>query len=205
VRQRILDAAIAVFERDGFPRASMSSIASEAGLSAGGLYVHFASKEELFLASFAALVENEEQALQQAILASPSTVQAMSLAVDYVSRLAARAERDFRGAGGNFLLHAWATADENPSLRATLARRREQASALARTIIDAAIERGELRDDLDVDGLALAATSVLDGLFLQRAERGESFGAVDGRRQALAFVHAVFGTPVDLTPSDPRR
>jgi AcrR family transcriptional regulator len=197
VRRRILEAAIAVFERDGFAKASMTAIALEAGLSAGGLYTHFASKEELFLSGFAALVEDEELALQNAIVSSASTAHSIELAIDYVAQVAAGANRDFRGAGGNFLLHSWATADENPSLREMLVRRRERASGLARTVLEAAISRGELSVDVDVNGLALAFTSMLDGLFLQRAERGEEFRADDGKRQAHAFVDSVFGIKAD--------
>lgn len=47
-RQRILDAAGIVFRRCGFQAASVDDIMSEAGLTAGGFYAHFKSKDELF-------------------------------------------------------------------------------------------------------------------------------------------------------------
>lgn len=47
-RQRILDAAGIVFRRCGFQAASVDDIMSEAGLTAGGFYSHFKSKDELF-------------------------------------------------------------------------------------------------------------------------------------------------------------
>src|SRR4051794_9849595 len=46
-RARILDAAERCFSRDGFHSTSMQSICREAGVSAGALYVYFASKEAL--------------------------------------------------------------------------------------------------------------------------------------------------------------
>jgi AcrR family transcriptional regulator len=191
VRRRVFEAAISVFERRGFERASMTAIAAEAGLSSGAIYTYFGSKEELFLATFGSLVEDQERALTEAIAHSPETSQAIELAVDYMTHVAAGGG-DFRGAGANFLLHAWATADQNEALRAMLLHRREQAGALARTVIDGAISRGELAGDLDADGLALAITSMLDGLFLQRAERGEAFSVGDARRQAHAVIDAIF-------------
>ena len=151
VRSRIFEAAISVFERRGFARASMSAIAEEAGLSSGAIYTYFGSKEELFLAAFGSLVEEQERALTDAIADSDDTSGAIGLAVDYMSQVAAGGG-DFRGAGANFLLHAWATADENEALRAMLLRRREQASALARTVIDGAISRGELSGEVDAAG-----------------------------------------------------
>jgi AcrR family transcriptional regulator len=46
-RQRILDAARRCFVRDGFHTTSMQDILTEAGLSAGGVYLYFKSKEEI--------------------------------------------------------------------------------------------------------------------------------------------------------------
>lgn len=46
-RSHILDAAELCFARAGFHRTSMQDICREAGVSAGALYVYFASKEDL--------------------------------------------------------------------------------------------------------------------------------------------------------------
>ena len=47
-RRQIIDGASRVFLAQGFDAASMGSIAREAGVSKGTLYVYFKSKEELF-------------------------------------------------------------------------------------------------------------------------------------------------------------
>lgn len=47
--RRILSAAKKQFEDSGFRRASIASIADEAGVASGTIYWHFHSKEELFL------------------------------------------------------------------------------------------------------------------------------------------------------------
>ena len=46
-REHILDAAEMCFARSGFHRTTMQDICKEAGVSAGALYVYFASKEDL--------------------------------------------------------------------------------------------------------------------------------------------------------------
>lgn len=48
-RQRIIDAAATVFRRKGFEGGSVDDVMREAGLTAGGFYAHFASKEQLFV------------------------------------------------------------------------------------------------------------------------------------------------------------
>ena len=46
-KARIMEAAISVFSRKGFPGATMDDVASEAGLGKGTLYLYFPSKEDL--------------------------------------------------------------------------------------------------------------------------------------------------------------
>jgi AcrR family transcriptional regulator len=63
-RRQIIDGACRVFLAQGFDAASMGSIAREAGVSKGTLYVYFKSKEELF----EAIVEEQCQWQAQQIL-----------------------------------------------------------------------------------------------------------------------------------------
>ena len=48
-RDLILDAAVRVFGRFGFKKTSVDDLAAAAGISKQGLYLHFASKEEIFV------------------------------------------------------------------------------------------------------------------------------------------------------------
>ena len=57
-RARIVAAAARVFRRQGFQGGSVDDVMAEAGLTAGGFYAHFDSKDELFAA---ALVETLRQ------------------------------------------------------------------------------------------------------------------------------------------------
>src|ERR1700710_2095951 len=50
VRTRILDAAASVVAERGLAAASLDQVAAAAGLTKGGVYSNFASKDELFLA-----------------------------------------------------------------------------------------------------------------------------------------------------------
>ncbi|MDI1443522.1 TetR/AcrR family transcriptional regulator [Polyangium sp. 6x1] len=50
-RRKLMDAALTVFTRFGFRKASMDEVARAAGISRQGLYLHFATKDELFRAS----------------------------------------------------------------------------------------------------------------------------------------------------------
>lgn len=56
-RQKVLDAARTVFARDGYVEARMLDVATEAGLSTGGLYRYFDNKTDLFAAVIADIHE----------------------------------------------------------------------------------------------------------------------------------------------------
>ena len=51
-RTAIIEAAHQLFIRQGYNATSMRKIAQEAGIALGGIYNHFASKEEIFEAVF---------------------------------------------------------------------------------------------------------------------------------------------------------
>ncbi|MBP3089399.1 TetR/AcrR family transcriptional regulator [Corynebacterium sp. sy017] len=50
-RQRIIDATVAVIQKNGFAASSMAAIIKQSELSAGAVYGYFASKDELFEAA----------------------------------------------------------------------------------------------------------------------------------------------------------
>lgn len=52
-REKIVRAALRRFNADGFAAATIDGIMADAGLTRGGFYAHFASKEELFAAAVA--------------------------------------------------------------------------------------------------------------------------------------------------------
>jgi len=47
-RKRIVESASRLFKRDGFENTGIDAIMADAGLTRGGFYAHFSSKEELF-------------------------------------------------------------------------------------------------------------------------------------------------------------
>jgi AcrR family transcriptional regulator len=65
-RERLLAAARELIEEDGYGGASVLAIADRAGVAAGTLYRHFASKEELFVEVFRSVCAREERAMRAA-------------------------------------------------------------------------------------------------------------------------------------------
>jgi AcrR family transcriptional regulator len=72
-RERILDAAMEIFARYGYRRASMDQVAEAAGLTRQAVYHHFPNKEALFRAGVEAL---HDGALEAAVAAGAAAEQA---------------------------------------------------------------------------------------------------------------------------------
>lgn len=61
-RRKLLDAAIGVFMRFGFRKTSMDEVARAADVSRQGVYLHFATKEDLFRAAVQQVLESSLEA-----------------------------------------------------------------------------------------------------------------------------------------------
>lgn len=63
----IADAAAEVFQRYGFRKASMDELATAAGLSRQGLYLHYRTKEALFHASLRRILHRQTEKVTEAL------------------------------------------------------------------------------------------------------------------------------------------
>lgn len=66
-RDRILDAAHRLVERDGVAHLTIEAVAREAGLSKGGVLYHFPTKESLIAAMVAALLAEWDERIDHAL------------------------------------------------------------------------------------------------------------------------------------------
>lgn len=66
-KQKITEAARKVFADQGYAQASMRTIAREAGISVGGLYLYFRNKEELYLTLMQEWMDNLNDTTREAL------------------------------------------------------------------------------------------------------------------------------------------
>lgn len=93
VRARILEAAFALLRKGGYAAAPIDAIAAEAGIAAGTVYKHFATKAELFAEVFRILSDREVKAMREEA-AKPGRADArIAAAVEVFARRALKARR----------------------------------------------------------------------------------------------------------------
>lgn len=159
-KAHILNTALAVFAEKGFAKASMNDIVRASGLSKGGVYWHFKSKDYLIAAIFDHFFV-EQLALLDGILAGKGT------AVDKLTQLAAVTGQSVAAMANQFPtpLEFYALASREAGLQTTLQTHFQSYQTKIMTLVDQGIAHGEFRC---VDSQATAKTiiALFEGVLL---------------------------------------
>jgi AcrR family transcriptional regulator len=121
-RRQILDAAAGCFARNGFHATSMADIQAAAGLSAGGVYRHFAGKDDIIVVLTNRVVDGMvERFRETAEGGTPS-----------VARLI---EAMHAGADAALMVQIWAEAGRNPKIAEIMRRHGDRLRATIRSVL----------------------------------------------------------------------
>jgi len=149
-RDRLLQVAQELIEDGGYGAASVAAIAERAGVAAGTLYRHFASKEELFVEVFRAVCDREVRAMRAAADAMPASASHVDRLETVLATFAERALRNPR--------LAWALIAEpvDPLVDAERLAYRERYAAMTAEGLREGIAAGEIPDqNVDLTAAAL--------------------------------------------------
>ena len=179
-RSRIVEEAAAVFNQRGYEGASLQDIMEATGLEKGGLYRHFASKEELAAECF-------RYAWDKVMERRANDLKDVEGAIAKLQRMVERfATRPSVVPGGCALMNTAVEADDgNPKLRRlALGALRQWRGQLAKIVTDG-INAGEIRRDVDPCRLANRMIATLEGaLMISHLERDRA--ALDDVRVVLS-------------------
>jgi AcrR family transcriptional regulator len=152
-RERLLSAARDLIEEGGYGAASVIAIAERAGLAAGTLYRHFASKEELFVEVYRSVCAREERAMRAAAEALPADATSVERVEVVLGTFARRALRNPR--------LAWALIAEpvDPLVDAERLAYRERYAGDFAEALRAAVAAGEIPEQ----NVGLTAAALVGG------------------------------------------
>lgn len=162
-RSRILEAAVECFARRGYDRAGVAEICHRAGVTKGGFYHHFPSKQALFL-------ELMDRWLARLDAQLASAQAGADTFPDKLVRMAGMASQVFRETGGQLpmFLEFWTRAAREPEVwQATIAPYRRY-RAFFSGMVEAGVAEGTLRP-VDPGVAAHVIVSLAVGLVLQGA------------------------------------
>lgn len=161
-RSRILEAAYRVFARRGYEAATVDEITTECGIAKGALYIHFASKEDLFRTI---LVEHVRRRVAEtaARLEPELPLRESILRIIEASWGTCRTDPIW----SPLFMEIWALAGRNEWGREAVAALFDHCSAALAKFLSGAKRAGLVRSDLDVHRAARLLLAVNDGLVLQ--------------------------------------
>jgi len=182
-RSRILDAARLCFVDRGYDQTTMRDIAAAAEMTAGALYHHFASKQELFAAVFRRHQGEALNAIEVAMRAGDGFVAQLSAALDVMADI----HSSDRGLAG-FTAVATIELQRHPELRAAVG---EDSRALYRFFERLLAASGDEMAAEDLEGLVNMVVAMFTGFSMF----GAGPRAAAAQRAAMdAFKRALAGT-----------
>lgn len=159
-REMILEKAAQVFSRQGYFGSSMQDLVEATGLKKGGIYNHFASKDELALEAFDYSFELVWKHTKEAFEGKTNSIDRLLAVVEVFHWLAEKPPL----VGGCPVLNTAVEADDaHPALRDRARRAMDVWRDVIKRNVNKGIERNEIRPEVDGDVLASILISTLEG------------------------------------------
>jgi AcrR family transcriptional regulator len=189
-RDRLIDAAVEVFNRLGYFGASLEAVADAAGYTKGAVYSNFATKADLFRAVMER-TQGGRAAASETLLRERSLGEFIDLMGGLIADQAAN-EASF----DLLTVEFWLAAMRDPALRAELADGYRTMRASLAPIIERGLGADGVRSDFDGSELATLVSAIGTGILLQHYLEP---GAVDPELLPRA-LRALFGYGTERVP-----
>ena len=162
-RELILARSAQLFNRQGYFGSSLSDIMRETGLEKGGIYNHFASKEQLALESFNYAYGLVQQRVRNALSGKFNAIERLLAIVSVFQGIV----EDPPVVGGCPILNTAIEADDaNEALRDRARSAMNDWRTTIHRIVNKGIERDEIRPGVDADEVASILITTLEGAIM---------------------------------------
>ncbi|NQX71820.1 TetR/AcrR family transcriptional regulator [Paenibacillus alba] len=187
-RKHIISKAAELFNQKGYAGSSMSDITELTGIKKGGIYRHFASKDEIALEAYNYAGSIVGGHIQEAIRQQET---AFGKLLSYL-RVYANVVEEPPFIGGCPLLNVAVECDDtHPILRQRAQQGLEGTLGNIKGIIMQGIETGEFKADIDVDALATFTLSIMEGSIMMSKLEGDNRHVRMNIESFSAYLRAV--------------
>lgn len=161
-RERLAEAATAVFARCGYERATVDEIVREAGFSKGAFYVHFESKEDLFWAMLEEQIARQQDTFRETIDHDRSIAENVR---EILAAVFGQVEEEPLWSA--LFMEFGAHAGRNEKVRQRLASMYERWRESIVYILEAGRGMGRIRTDIDTQAIATIVVAAVEGSIVQ--------------------------------------
>lgn len=161
-RQQIVTAAIEVFKRKGYEKATLKDIVEEAQMSRGWIYLYYSDKIEIFQAMLDQLDEQMAHDLSELRSKHPSVREALRQFIRNTKDSVASAREGLYPAIYEFFIAGW----RDPKVSDYFAERYERTVALFEDFLRSGVEIGEFSSNAPITAISKSLMSAVDGILV---------------------------------------
>ena len=168
-RNVILLTAFKMFAINGYDGVSLNNIIKETGLTKGGVYYHFGSKDELFIEVVQTFIINYYTEKVKEIVKNTKKNVKTRLQNSYCipAFLINQASKLFPIESNSFAFYLMFDAIRKfPSMKQAIADCYTEVTGLIIALVIEGIENKEIKDDVDMQSLSIEIVSLLDGILM---------------------------------------
>src|SRR5579884_3024523 len=177
-RQRIIREAASEFARLGFEQANINTIAEQAGIGKGTIYLYFENKRELFLAMLRQIAQEQLASIRAALATDGSLRERLERLFLAFARLA-HEESD------SFNVYMSALYGVNRAFKEEATRLLRDYIAVIALMLEEAHTRGEIRD-VQRESTALMVLSLTESYVLSAGVLGQSETEIARQAESVA-------------------
>ncbi|ASC70908.1 putative HTH-type transcriptional regulator YxaF [Halomicronema hongdechloris C2206] len=191
-RARIIQRAANLFNLQGYAGSSMADIMQATGLKKGGIYNHFASKDDLALAAFDFAVQQVSQRYREALQDTPGAIAGLKVIVGTFCTAPDQVPLQ----GGCPLLNTAIESDDTHSgLREKAQGAMGEWRRLIRRLVQQGLKAGELRPAVDPDTVATIVISTLEGALMMTKLYGDRVHLERGQAHLEHYIDDLRASP----------
>ena len=187
--RQIIEAAMAVFAREGFHAARMEDIARESQLGKGTLYLYFKSKDAI-ISSLLRYFFTAQMKQLRAMEWNQGSVTEQILA--YTDELVAEAER--MAIFSSITFEFYAAAGRNKEARRFFSEFFSEYRAALASVIQRGVASGEFRS-VDADATAVTIVALLEGLNLLNTIDAKALRLREAAKSSLRLILGAIAAP----------
>lgn len=170
-RKHIITKSAELFNQRGYAGASLADITEHTGIKRGGIYRHFANKDEIALEAFDYASSVVGQRFAQAVDEQQTALDKLLSLFHVYDRVV----EDPPFVGGCPLLNTAVESDDfHPALREKAQKGMETTLDFIKAILQEGIESKEFKDDIDSDAVACFTLSLLEGSIMLSKLAGDN-------------------------------
>ncbi|MBL4937072.1 TetR/AcrR family transcriptional regulator [Clostridium sp. YIM B02515] len=159
-RNIIIDHAMKLFSKKGFTETSMDDIVEASGISKGGIYNYFKSKEEIFFA----IAEDRFAQRHKLVQSFTDNMSNKEKLIKYIEWTLYGQLKEENKLNARFTFEFWSVLSKNKDTSDKAKERYELFKMDLSDILQSGVENGEFKKDLDISSMVYIILSSMDGM-----------------------------------------